>query len=127
MFEKTIRGEKVVIAICVVEMILQLYDLIFGLVNELTDLFAIVPFLMYATLMVALYFGSVSVKYAYIVLSAGSIIFYIFLLVYVFRAARAIPLIPVLIIAARFVMITLLLADSSVRKFLASQRGEPNE
>ena len=119
----TIKGEKIVIAIGAIEIVGQLIIFISGLITWKFNIFGIVPILLFAALMVAVYLGKCWARVIYIAFAALSIVAHLIVLAII----RPVSVISILIIAARFVMIMLLLADSSVREFLASQRGEPNE
>ena len=115
----TTKGEKIVIAIGAIEIAVQLIGLIYGLILWKINIFAIVPILLFAALMVAVYLGKRWAKAVYIAFASLSVAAHLIAIV----IARQISVISILIIAARFVMITLLLANSSVREFLESQRG----
>ena len=119
----TTKGEKIVIAIGAIEIVGQLIVFISGLLAWKFNIFGIIPILLFAALMVALYLGKGWAKVIYIAVAALSIIAHLLTLAII----RPVSVISILIIAARFVMITVLLADSSVREFLESQRGESNE
>ena len=114
----TTKGEKIVIAIGAIEIVGQLIIFISGLITWKFNIFGIVPILLFAALMVAVYLGKGWAKAIYIAVAALSIVAHLLTLAII----RPVSVISILIITARFVMITLLLADSSVREFLESQR-----
>lgn len=119
MYGTTTKGEKIVITIGAIEIVGQLIIFISGLIAWKFNIFGIVPILLFAALMVAVYLGKSWAKAVYIAFASLSVAAHLILLV----IARTVSVISILIIAARFVMIMLLLADSSVREFLESQRG----
>ena len=120
MYGKVTKSEKIVVAIGAIEIVGQLIIFISGLITWKFNIFGIVPILLFAALMVAVYLGKRWAMAIYIVVAVLSIVAHLFMLALI----RPFPVISILIIAARFVMITLLVADTNVREFLASQRGE---
>ena len=123
MYGKVTKGEKIVIAIGAIEIVGQLIIFISGLITWKFNIFGIVPILLFAALMVAVYLGKRWAMAIYIAVAALSIVSYLIALVII----RQVSVISILIIAARVVMVTLLVSSSDVRVFLASQRGEPDE
>ena len=101
----------------------MLISFIYGLMLWRINIFAIVPILLFAALMVAVYLGKRWAMAIFIAVAALNIVSEVVSLVLRFKIAKSIGVVSILLIAARFVMITLLLADSSVREFLESQRG----
>ena len=119
----TSKGEKILIAIGVSEIAVRLAIFISGLIVGSRSIFGIVTMFLIAALMVAVYLGKRWAMAIFIAVAALNIVSEVVSLVLRFQITKSIGVVSILLIAARFVMITLLLANSSVREFLESQRG----